>query len=148
MPTYVISLARNLVNDAQKSAIAEAISRIHNESTGAPSYFVQVVFEEKEPSNRFLGGSLEEKHVWVRGDIRAGRTEAQRTALILSIMRQVSRITTVKEENVWVYLNNLAPGDMLEYGHVLPQPGQEAEWFDNLPESLQAYLKGLGTSRK
>jgi phenylpyruvate tautomerase PptA (4-oxalocrotonate tautomerase family) len=90
MPTYVISLAKNLVNDAQKSAIAEAISRVQNESTGAPSYFVQVVFEEKEPSNRFLGGSLEEKHVWVRGDIRAGRTEAQRAALILSIMRQVS----------------------------------------------------------
>jgi phenylpyruvate tautomerase PptA (4-oxalocrotonate tautomerase family) len=148
MPTYVISLAKNLVNDAQKSAIADAISRVHNESTGAPSYFVQVVFEENEPSNRFLGGSLEEKHVWVRGDIRAGRTEAQRTALILSIMRQVSRITTVKEEDVWVYLNNLAPSDMLEYGHVLPRPGQEGEWFDNLPESLQAYLKGLGPSRK
>jgi len=146
MPTYVISHAKNLVNDAQKSMIAQAISRVHNESTGAPSYFVQVVFEEKEPSNRFLGGSPATQHVWIRGDIRSGRTEAQRTALLLSIMKAVSSIARVKEEDVWVYLNNLSPNDMLEYGHVLPQPGKEAEWFASLPLSLQNYLKGLGGS--
>ena len=148
MPTYVCSLAKHSVNDRQKAAIAEAIAHVHCEETGAPSFFVQVVFEEKESSDRYLGGSRETKHVWVRGDIRSGRTEAQRNALMLRIMKEVSRITKVKEEDVWVYLNNLQPTDMVEYGHVLPQPGKEAEWFDSLPASLQDYLKGLGTSRE
>ena len=148
MPTYVCSVAKHSVNDRQKAAIAEAIARVHSEETGAPSFFVQVVFEEQESSDRYLGGSCETKHVWVRGDIRSGRTEAQRNALMLRIMREVSRITKVKEEDVWVYLNSLNPTDMVEYGHVLPLPGKEAEWFDSLPASRQDYLKGLGTSRE
>ncbi len=148
MPTYVCSVARHSVNDEQKAAIAEAISRVHSEETGAPSFFVQVVIEEKEPSDRFLGGSRETKHVWVRGDIRAGRTDEQRNAMMLRIMKEISKITKVKEDDVWVYLNNLVPTDMVEYGHVLPQVGKETEWFDSLTNSLQKYLKSLGTSRE
>ncbi len=147
MPTYVCSVAENSVNDEQKAAIAGAITRIHHESTGAPSFFVQVIFDEKKPTDRFLGGSRQTKHVWVRADIRAGRTEAQRSALMLGIMKEIATIANVKEEEVWVYLNNLAPTDMVEYGHVLPGPGKESEWFGSLPSSLQTYLNGLGTTR-
>jgi phenylpyruvate tautomerase PptA (4-oxalocrotonate tautomerase family) len=148
MPTYVISVAKSSVSEMQKSAIAQAISRVHNEATGAPRFFVQVIFQENEPTSRFLGGSAENRHIWIRGDIRGGRSDMQRHALMLSIMKEVSLITNVKEEDVWVYLNNLAPTDMVEYGHVLPLPGKEKEWFDSLPQSLQEYLKGLGTSRE
>jgi len=144
MPTYVCSVAKGSVNDGQKSAIAKSIGRIHSEETGAPTYYVQVVIEEKEPSQRFLGGELETKHVWIRADIREGRTEAQRRALMLRITDEISAIIGVTKHDVWVYLNNLAPGDMVEYGHVLPQPGQEVEWFDGLPKSLQDYLKRRG----
>jgi phenylpyruvate tautomerase PptA (4-oxalocrotonate tautomerase family) len=146
MPTYVCSVAKGSVNDGQRQAIAEAISRVHSEETGAPPFFVQVVIEEKEPGQRFLGGSPEERHVWIRGDIRAGRTEQQRHAMMIRIMQEVSRITGVKEDDVWVYLNHLAPTDMVEYGHVLPQPGKEQAWFDALPTSLKEYLTRLGQS--
>ena len=37
---------------------------------------------------------------------------------------------------------------MIEYGHVLPAPGQEAAWFEALPHSLQTYLKKLGTTKE
>ncbi len=148
MPTYVCSLARDSVSDAQKEAIAQAISRVHSEATGAPSYFVQVVIEEKDPRQRFLGGTRASGQIWIRGDIRAGRTEEQRSALMLGIMREVGRITGVQHQDVWVYLCNLAPTDMVEYGHVLPKPGEEAAWFDGLPDSLKAYLRGLGTTEE
>ncbi len=147
MPTYVCSVAENSVNDGQKAAIAGAITRIHKESTGAPSFFVQVIFDEKKAADRFLGGSRQTRHVWVRADIREGRTEAQRSALMMGIMKEIAAITHVKENDVWVYLNNLAPTDMVEYGHVLPAPGKEAEWFGSLPSSLQTYLIGLGTTQ-
>jgi hypothetical protein len=35
---------------------------------------------------------------------------------------------------------------MIEYGHVLPEPGKEKEWFEALPESLKVYLAKLGTN--
>ena len=148
MPTYVCSLAEGSVNDRQKAAIAEALSRIHAEETGAPPYFVQVVIEEKKPTDRFLGGSRVSGQIWIRGDIRAGRTEAQRNALMLRMMREVAQITAVKEDDIWVYLCNLAPTDMVEYGHVLPQPGEEAAWYDRLPKPLQEYLASLGTTKE
>ena len=77
MPTYVCSLAEGSVNDDQKEAIARALSGIHSEETGAPPYFVQVVIEEKKPTQRFLGGTRVSGQIWIRGDIRAGRTEEE-----------------------------------------------------------------------
>lgn len=148
MPTYVCSLAAGSVDDRQKAAIAEAITKIHNEETGAPRFFVQVVIEEKMPTDRFLGGSPASEQIWIRGDIRAGRTEMQRNSMMLRIMREVAQITGAKEEGIWVYLCNLAPTDMVEYGHVLPQPGEEAGWYDRLPKPLQEYLTNLGTTKQ
>jgi hypothetical protein len=67
---------------------------------------------------------------------------------MLSIMRDVSAIAKVPEESIWVYLCNLEPTDMVEYGHVLPPPGKEQEWFESLPAPLQTYLKALGAKRE
>jgi phenylpyruvate tautomerase PptA (4-oxalocrotonate tautomerase family) len=97
------ALAEGSVDDRQKAAIAEALSRIHSEETGAPPYVVQVVFEEKKPTDRFLGGSRVSAQIWIRGDIRAGRTEAQRNAMMLRMMRKVAQITGVKR-TISVYL--------------------------------------------
>lgn len=66
---------------------------------------------------------------------------------MLNIMRDVSQIAGIKEESIWVYLCNLEPTDMVEYGHVLPAPGEEKAWFGSLPESLRLYLAGLGTHK-
>jgi phenylpyruvate tautomerase PptA (4-oxalocrotonate tautomerase family) len=148
MPTYVCLLAEGSVNDEQKEAIAKAVSRIHSEETGAPAYFVQVVIEEKKPSQRFLGGARASGQIWIRGDIRAGRTEAQRNAMMLRMVAEVGRITGDKAQDIWVYLCNLAPTDMVEYGHVLPKPGGEAAWYDNLPKALHDYLRNLGTTKE
>jgi phenylpyruvate tautomerase PptA (4-oxalocrotonate tautomerase family) len=148
MPTYVCSVLENSVDDRQKGAIAEAIARIHSEETGAPIFFCQIVIEEKKRTNRFLGPSRASGQIWIRGDIRGGRTEAQRTQMMLRMMEEVSRITGVKKEEIWVYVCNLAPTDMVEYGHVLPKPGEETTWFDDLPKSLQDHMIKLGATRE
>ncbi len=147
MPTYVCSVPPDLLTSQQKQAIAKAISTRHSEATGAPPFFVQVVIEESATVQRFLGGQLTSKHIWVRGDIRAGRTEAQRTAMMLNIMRDINTISGVPEDSIWIYVCNLSPTDMVEYGHVLPRPGEETAWFASLPASLQSYLTSLGTTK-
>ena len=129
----------------QKETIARSICRNHCDATGAPQFFVQVLFDEKEANDRFLGGEAAPGHIWIRGDIRAGRTEVQRERLMLSIVKDVSRIAGVQEDSIWVYLCNLEPTDMVEYGHVLPKPSDEKAWFEGLPNSLKTYLATLGT---
>lgn len=148
MPTYVCSVPRGPLTSAQKQEIANAISRDHSEATGAPKFFVQVVIEEDESAARYLGGTLTNDHIWIRGDIRAGRTVERRKSLMQAIMKDVAQITGVKEDSIWVYLCNLDPTDMIEYGHVLPEPGKEKEWFEALPESLKVYLAKLGTNEE
>jgi|SRR5271154_5032716 len=147
MPTYVCSIPAGLLTAAQKTAIAEAISRIHSEATGAPRFFVQTVIDEKDTSQRFLGVQPATGHIWVRGDIRAGRTAAQRETLMLNMVKAISDIAGVDRNSIWVYLCNLEPTDMVEYGHVLPVAGEEQAWFEKLPRSLQQYLAGLGTKK-
>ena len=75
----------------------DAITFRHSEATGAPSYFVQVVIEEVQ-ADRYLGGEKTSDHIWVRGDIRAGRTEQQRTGMITKMMQDISLVTSVHEE--------------------------------------------------
>jgi phenylpyruvate tautomerase PptA (4-oxalocrotonate tautomerase family) len=148
MPTYVCSVPNGKLSDLQKQEIATAISHRHSEATGAPPFFVQVVVEEQGTSKRFLGGTATDNHIWIRGDIRAGRTEKQRGQIALNVMNDVSRITGNPIDDIWVYLCNLAPTDMVEYGHVLPRPGEEQQWFASLPLSLRKYLESLGVHQE
>jgi hypothetical protein len=124
------------------------IARVHSEETGAPKFFCQIVIDEKKPTSRYLGPSRSSGQIWVRGDIRGGRTVEQRTKLMLRMMEEISRITGVKQEEIWVYVCNLVPTDMVEYGHVLPKPGEEKAWFDGLPKPLQDHMKRLGATRE
>ncbi len=147
MPTYVCSVPKHLLSADQKNQIARSITLAHHEATGAPAYFVQVVIEERENSALFLGGEPHEDHLWIRGDIRAGRSAGQRAELMATILRDVARIAGVDASRIWIYLCNLEAGDMIEYGHVLPLPGQEQQWFDDLPAALQQRLMALGVQK-
>ena len=44
------------------------------------------------------------------------------------------------ETQVWVYINDLPPSQMIEYGAVLPESGKENEWFKNLSVQLKKKL--------
>jgi phenylpyruvate tautomerase PptA (4-oxalocrotonate tautomerase family) len=148
MPTYVCSVPNGKLSDLQKQEIATAIGNRHSEATGAPPFFVQVVVEEQGTSKRFVGGTATDHHIWIRGDIRAGRDEKHRDQIALNVMNDVSRITGNPIDDIWVYLCNLAPTDMVEYGRVLPRPGEEEHWFASLPLSLRKYLESLGVHQE
>jgi phenylpyruvate tautomerase PptA (4-oxalocrotonate tautomerase family) len=83
MPTYVCSVPNGKLSDLQKQEIATAIGNRHCEATGAPPFFVQVVVEKQGTSKRFLGGTATDHHIWIRGDIRAGRDEKHRDQIAL-----------------------------------------------------------------
>ncbi|MEQ9866107.1 tautomerase family protein [Pectobacterium aroidearum] len=144
MPTYYCSFPSGNIPDSQKNAIAQAITERHTEATGAPGWFVQVIINEGEGQQRYLGGERYDEHVWIRADIRAGRKKEQLESLITNILNDVSKISGISQDDIWIYLNNLEPENMAEYGHILPPPGNEQSWFNALPESLRNRLEALG----
>ena len=145
MPTYVCNARDGRLTNTQKRNVAEAITQIHHEVTGAPRSFVQVFFRSVMSGDHFIGGRpAPEDQVWVAGGIRAGRSAEQKRELVQRIMRACAQITGARESHVWVSVQDVEPAAMVEFGQVLSEPGDEAEWVKSLPAEVQEELRGLG----
>lgn len=145
MPTYVVSTAANRFTDDEKLRIARAITQSHNEATGAQGFFAQVIFNEVQRGNHFIGGSpLRAEQVFVHGHIRAGRPDDKKQLLLSKIVNAVMEIASLERRFVWAYISEIPPLQMIEYGHELPQPGQENLWLEKLPQADRDYLLSLG----
>ena len=141
MPTYAFTTALPLTA-GQRAALVESVTTIHAVEATAPRYFVQVVFHGVEPGSIFIGGEpASPGHVWVRADIRAGRTPEQKARMLRRIMRETSAILGVSEQAVWVYISDIPAHGVLEFGNVLPEPGGEPAWLASLPQELREKLE-------
>jgi phenylpyruvate tautomerase PptA (4-oxalocrotonate tautomerase family) len=142
MPTYVCWSRAGQLSPDQRQRIAKSITEIHHEVGKAPRYFVQVIFTELQPGSHFVAGEeAEAGHIWIRADIRSGRTQEQKSRLMTRIVEDVCAITGASRESVWVYISDIPGTSVTEFGHILPQPGEEAAWFAKLPQDLQERLR-------
>jgi phenylpyruvate tautomerase PptA (4-oxalocrotonate tautomerase family) len=146
MPSYFCTSTNGRLTAEQKSRIAGEITRIHSEVTGAPGFFAQVIFHDVKPDDWFMGGApLTYEHIFVYGHIRAGRAAVDKTRMIKLMAEAVALAAQVETKRaVWVYLNELPPRQMMEFGHVLPEPGDEPAWTAALPEQDRAFMQSIG----
>lgn len=142
MPTYICRSQQGRIPREARARIAAAITDAHHHIARAPRYLVQVLFEEIAADSHFIGGHpAPVNQVWLRGEIRAGRSEAQKEQLLVRLTGEIAEILRIPAEEVWVYLGEIPGGNMTEYGHLLSEPGTEAAWFSALPAELQARLR-------
>lgn len=146
MPTYFCTTAKDRLTSEQKSKIAGDITRIHREVTGAPDFFAQVIFREVKGGDWLMGGApLAHDHIFVYGHVRAGRAAVDKTRMIKLMAEAVGRAAQVESGHaVWIYLNELPPRQMIEFGHVLPEPGDEPVWTAALAEEDRAFMQSIG----
>lgn len=142
MPTYYVATAAERLSAAERHEIAAAITRLHSEVTGAPAFFAQVIFTEIAPGNHFVGGMRANADaVFIQGQLRAGRTSAQKRDLLVRIVDAVGAATRIPKRLIWAYISELPPTQMIEYGHLLPEPGKEDRWLESLPAAERAYIE-------
>ena len=145
MPTYMCYAHEDQINGERKSHIAAGIARIHSRFTGAPVAFCQSVFRSLESDEHFIGlQPAPHNGVFVYGHIRGERTTAAKNHILMGIRDLLMEVLNVPEWVVWVYLNDLNHADMVEFGHVLPEPGGEQRWLDELPADLRDELATRG----
>src|ERR1700691_6312639 len=148
MPTYTVTVRRGQLVASQKTRIAREITRVHSETTGAPSYFAQLISSEVDEGNYFVGGRpLSHGQVFVHGQIRAGRTPESKSALISAMLKVVAEAASVPRTGVWIYIVDLQARQMVEFGHVLPEPGDEPAWTAALPPSDREMMQAIGRGR-
>ena len=145
MPTYTVLAPAGQLSSQQKKTIAEKVTRTHNEVTGAPSFFAQVVFVDIADGNWFIGGApLQSDQIYIHGHIRGGRSAGMKRDLVVGLRDALAEGAEVPSSQVWSYIVELPPANMVEYGHVLPEPGEEAAWMEELPPEDRALMKSFG----
>jgi phenylpyruvate tautomerase PptA (4-oxalocrotonate tautomerase family) len=145
MPTYTLTLPAGMVSGEHKARAAREITRVHNEVTGAATYFAQVIVHDVLEGHYFVGGRpLRGRQAFLHGQIRAGRSAPDRRRLLLALRDGVAAALEGPASDVWVYLVDLPARDMIEYGHILPEPGDEAAWVAALPDADRVRMARAG----
>ena len=144
MPTYTLTNSNFNISSKQQKKLAEGITKVHNVVTGANTYFAQVIFNKTKKNNHFMGGKkVKEPSLFLLGQIRAGRSKEVKDKLISDLKNVLVKNSKLDETQVWVYINDLPPSQMIEYGAVLPESGKEKQWFANLPVKLKKKLVAI-----
>ena len=144
MPTYTVKYSNFNLSQKQKNSIADDISNTHSKYTGANTFFAQVIFQKNKKNSHFMGGKLvKTKEIFLNGQIRAGRTSKVKKQLILGLRKILIKNTKLQSHFIWIYLEDLLPDQMIEYGEVLPKSGKEKKWFNSLKPNLKKRLKKL-----
>ena len=144
MPTYFINSSNIKIKKKIKEKLAKKITKVHHEATGANKYFAQVIFNDNKKENHYMGGKMVSKpEVFIYGHIRSGRTAKIKNKLITGLREVIRKNTRLKKDNIWVYILDLKPSQMIEYGEILHKSGGEKKWFKNLPIKLKERLNKI-----
>lgn len=143
MPTYTCTAPAGRLAPERKVKLAAAITLAHGEITGAAAGFAQVIFVDVAEGGLFLGGRpLEGDQLFIRGEIRAGRSSRDVDTLVARLVEDAAQATGLPPHAVWVYVAELPARAMVEYGRVLPEPGDEEAWIETLSPEGRARLEG------
>jgi phenylpyruvate tautomerase PptA (4-oxalocrotonate tautomerase family) len=142
MPTYVCTAAAGRLSTPAKTSIAKALTTVHSEEANTPRFVISVIFQElpgKNKGNYFINETaVDADQIWIRGDIRTGRTDEQKTTMVRRIVELASQACGISREHFWVYLCEITK--MAEFGSVMPDAGDtdgEARWLKGLPEKVK-----------
>tara|TARA_B100000941_G_scaffold155512_1_gene110345 strand:+ start:163 stop:603 length:441 start_codon:yes stop_codon:yes gene_type:complete len=141
MPTYCVNISNIKFKKNTKEKLAKEITKIHNKATGANKYFAQVIFNDTKRGDHYIGGKIVSKpEIFIYGNIRSGRTAKVKNKLLTGLREIIRKNTKLKKDNIWVYILDLKPSQMIEYGEILPKSGGEKKWFKYLPTNLKKRL--------
>ena len=144
MPTYTVTHSNFKLQTKTKVQIAKGITRVHNLVTGANTYFAQVIFNKTKNNDHYMGGKkVREPQLFLHGQIRSGRSAIIKKKLILDLKNTLLKNSKLNETQIWVYIIDLTPSQMIEYGAILPESGGEAKWFKGLSPMLRRKLKKM-----
>lgn len=146
MATYSVYYAGFSLTTHQKFTLANAITKIHADVTGAEAYFAQVLFRQLDQHDCFIGGVLlDEPHIFLSGQIRNGRSEQMKKQLLVELEVAIQSSTGLAGHQIWTYIDEIVPGQMIEYGQILPAVGDDGVWFSTLPANIQKKLNYISS---
>ena len=124
MPLYICNSKAGSVPEAAKEKIAADVTRIHCDVTDAPAKFVHVFFFEDGPMP-----PLGDKSAMLYGQIRHGRTDAQKAQICAEMKASLAKHTGLAGDTLQTFTTDTPASWVMEGGDVLPEPGEEEAWL-------------------
>jgi phenylpyruvate tautomerase PptA (4-oxalocrotonate tautomerase family) len=153
MPTWTCVTAQGTLTLTQKQEIARVCTDVYLDEFGLKRYMTQVIFDEIAEGDRYIANKPARPDlIWLRCDVREGRTEDQKARLLHRVQQGVAKAANVPEEVVWIYLCDLPPWNIMEWGHIMPRLGavsddralpEDDNWFQAMSAPMQASLRAL-----
>ena len=102
------------------------------------------IFQKNSKHSHFMGGKIvKSKEIFLNGQIRSGRSALIKKRLINELKKSLLNNLKINKDSIWIYLEDLLPEQMIEYGETLPKSGGERKWFNSLPSGLRKRLKKI-----
>jgi len=136
VPVYQFATIGINLEDDQRERLAQGITKIHSEETNAPEPFIRVVFLPIPEGFGYTAGTLASS-VIVNGNIRSGRSDATRHAIMHRIHDLVMENVDVPAGKVVISTQDLPSNWLMEAGLIMPQPipEEEAAWMKRLEDA-------------
>jgi phenylpyruvate tautomerase PptA (4-oxalocrotonate tautomerase family) len=139
MPVYQCYSPKGLLTEPAKAKIAEEMTTMYRNATGAPASWVKVLFHELPEGECFVGGKPATQSL-ILGTNRHGRDLETRRAMLHQLSQIWTRATGQTEADLWISVTEVDHTNVMEAGLFIPEPGHEHEWF----EENRARLAELG----
>jgi phenylpyruvate tautomerase PptA (4-oxalocrotonate tautomerase family) len=137
MPFYSCNVPAGSLTDDHKHDLAQAITRIHAEVTGAPPDLVHVIYNELAAADGYTAGEPSSDTV-ISGHIRAGRSDADKQRLLREVAAAAATTTGTPLDTIAVFIRDVPAQYILESGEIVPEPGEEDAWLARRERSRAA----------
>jgi phenylpyruvate tautomerase PptA (4-oxalocrotonate tautomerase family) len=141
MPIYQCYSPKGLLTDSAKSNIAQEMTDMYVNATGAPAAWVNVLFHELPAGDCFVGGKPATQSL-ILGINRHGRDLETRRAMLRELSEIWTRNSGQSVADLWISVTEIDYTNVMDDGLFIPEPGHEHEWF----EENRSRLAQLGTA--
>lgn len=124
MPLYIVNSKPGAMPEEAKAGLAEDLTEIHCRVTDAPATFVHVFLFDDAPMP-----PLGDKTAMVYGQIRHGRTDAQKAQICSEMAAAVATRSGIAPAEIHAFTTDTPASWVMEGGDVLPEPGEEEAWL-------------------
>jgi phenylpyruvate tautomerase PptA (4-oxalocrotonate tautomerase family) len=128
MPVYQCYSPKGLLTESAKTKIAEEMTTMYCNATGALASWVKVLFHELPNGECFAGGKPTTQSL-ILGINRHGRDLETRRAMLRELSQIWTRNSGQSEAELWISVTETDHTNVMEAGLFIPEPGHEQEWF-------------------
>jgi len=136
MPLYRVLTEQGALSAPQKADIAERIVEMHLRLAGGIRAFVNVLYEEYQPQDAFVGGKPGSP-CYLSGSIRRGRPQEVKTRILHELSALFVDVTGIPAARLLISVGEVSAQNVMEAGHILPEPGEEAAWLEKVGAAFQ-----------